>query len=243
MRNSRIFQPVQLASGNVIELSDGAARHVVDVLRLRKDDRLRLFNGIEGEFDATIVDVGKRNVKVNIGQFYPGIAESPLQIHLGQAISRGDRMDITVQKAVELGVHEITPLLTEHCVVKLTAERLTKRQQHWQAIAISAAEQSGRCYIPIVHAPLRLEQWLSQLPAAAFRLLLQPAVDQKITKSTIMPQTVALLVGAEGGLSPAEVKSALTQGFQAQSLGPRILRTETAALVAVSILQSQWGDL
>jgi len=167
--------------------------------------------------------------------------ESPLKLHLGQGISRGDRMDFVIQKAVELGVTEITPLFTERCGVKLDAERLAKRTEQWQKIAIAACEQSGRSVVPLVHTAIQLTKWLAQ-ETKDLKLTLDPWTSDSI-KTIAGSQTIRLVIGPEGGFTDAEVAQTKDAGFMAVRLGPRVLRTETAALTAISALQLQFGDL
>lgn len=244
MRIPRIYVNELIIDGSVFKLPEEAANHVGRVLRMDVGRELILFdgqqhNGIYGEFDAVITDVGKRHVEVKIGEFRPVANESPLAIELGQGISKGDRMDYTIQKAVELGVTSITPLWTERCDVKLKGERLEKKLTHWQQVAISACEQSGRCRVPVIAEPLDLHVWLKTCNSE-----LKWALDPRGPQQTL-PQKISscdLLVGPEGGLSDEEIALALQENFQAKVLGPRILRTETAALAAMSMLQSLYGD-
>ncbi|OYY81783.1 MAG: 16S rRNA (uracil(1498)-N(3))-methyltransferase [Methylophilales bacterium 16-45-9] len=170
-------------------------------------------------------------------------SESPLNITLLQGVSSGDRMDFTIQKAVELGVKQIQPINSQRSVVKLNAERAEKRTEHWQNIAISACEQSGRAVVPKVLAPIALDKWLSQNPQGeSARILLNPIGAKRLAEISKPETEIQLLIGAEGGLSPAEITLAVSQGFQSIVLGPRILRTETAALTAISVMQGLWGD-
>jgi len=162
-------------------------------------------------------------------------------VHLGQGISRGERMDYVVQKSVELGVDKITPLYTERCGVKISKERLAKKIAHWQAVAISACEQSGRCVVPQIMQPQTLSEWLSMQSGIAF--VCDPKSNQRIPHNTEQPTSLSLLIGPEGGLTDDEIKSAYNAGLQSLSLGPRVLRTETAAVVSLSLVQHLWGDL
>ncbi len=164
-----------------------------------------------------------------------------MHIHLGQAISRGERMDYTLQKSVELGVQIITPLFTERCGVDLQGERLEKRMQHWQQVIISACEQSGRCYIPELKAPCSLEKWLMELKVD-LAWIMDPRASTPLSAIQKSVGRVALLCGPEGGLSELELDQAKQHGLLGLLMGPRILRTETAALTALSLLQAQWGD-
>jgi len=200
---------------------------------------VQLFDGSGQEFLGALTEVGKKGVRVELREQFAGQAESPLRIHLGQGLSRGERMDWAIQKAVELGVAEITPIVSERCEVRLKDERADKRLAHWRQVAISACEQCGRSLLPMIHAPLSLADWLA-LVDADLKLVLHP-VAEPLT-SHARPQTLAFLIGPEGGLSDAEVGQATAQAFQAARLGPRVLRTETAPVVALSVAQQLWGD-
>ena len=170
--------------------------------------------------------------------------ESPLKVHLVQGISRGERMDFVVQKATELGVKRITPLLTERGVVKLDDQRAKKRQQHWQKIAASACEQCGRVRLPLLDAPERLDAWLGNKPAhVESDVILRPGATQSLSAIDMPVTKICILIGPEGGFTDAEYQLADAAGFVAVSMGPRVLRTETAAVAALTILQSRWGDL
>lgn len=241
MRIPRIYQPGHLQPGAETELSDDAANHVGRVLRMQSGAELVLFNGDGFNYPAQIIETGKKNVRVKVVAANANPVESPLRIHLGQGISRGDRMDFAIQKAVELGVTEITPLFTERCGVKLDAERLQKRTEQWQKIAISACEQSGRSIVPTVHPALNLDKWLAH-NTNELKLTLDPWT--KDTIKTLTPvSALRLVIGPEGGFSDREVELTTQAGFVAVQLGPRVLRTETAALTAISALQLQMGDL
>jgi len=241
MRTIRLYQPGLLAPGQSTPLCEDAANHAGKVLRMQPGDALELFNGDGHNYAAVITDVGKKQLRVEITNVSPNPVESPLKLHLGQGISRGDRMDFAIQKAVELGVSEITPLFTERCGVKLDAERLEKKREQWQKIVISACEQSGRSVVPPVHMPLTLEKWLAQ-PDDCLKLTLDPWTDATIKQLTPTHQ-LRLVIGPEGGFSDREVTATAQAGFQPVRLGPRVLRTETAALTAIAALQLQLGDL
>lgn len=202
---------------------------------------MRLFDGEGHEAEAEIVSVGRREVRVRVTAVTESGAESPLVVHLGQAISKGDRMDYAIQKATELGVAAITPLYTEHGDVRLKGEREAKKLAHWQAVAVSACEQCGRSRVPTVHPPQTLDAWLATRDET-LRLVLHPSTDTAWQHASDVTR-VALLVGPEGGLSPNEVDAAHAADFTALTLGPRILRTETAPVVALTLLQHHFGDL
>ncbi len=241
MRIPRVFLPVPLAVGAGVELDERAHRHVVDVLRLREGAPLVLFNGEGGQYQAVLEHCGKRHSTVRIGGHQPIDRESPLRITLAQGIARGERMDFVMQKAVELGVSRLVPILTERSTVRLDAKRQERRHKHWQGVVISACEQCGRNILPGI-LPIRdYRQWLKQdIPGT--RLVLDPA--DGVTLADLPADTQAtILVGPEGGLSEAEIKSARDAGFTAVRLGPRVLRTETAALAILTALQVLWGDL
>ncbi len=242
MRNPRIYLEQTFTVGDLVALSDDAFGHVVRVLRLTDGDVITLFNGTEQEFQATLQDVSKKKANANITACAHVNNESPLNIHLGQGISRGDRMDFTLQKSVELGVNSITPLFTERCGVKLTGDRLAKKQDQWQKIVIAACEQSGRSIVPKVNTPMFIDDWLKQ-ETQALKLNLHPRAEHSIMTLPVENDRVRLLIGPEGGLSDSEITRANEQGFVDVLLGPRILRTETAALTAITALQCRYGDL
>ncbi len=241
MRIPRIYTPQSLTVNSIVSLDAEAANHVGRVLRMQTGQILQLFNGDGFDYQTEITDVSKKQVSVKLLDCTETTVESPLAIHLGQGISRGDRMDFAIQKAVELGVTEITPLFTERCGVKLEGERLSKRTEQWQKIAISACEQSGRSKVPKVHAPLSLAQWLAQ-DTKELKLTLDPRASATI-KTLIPAKAIRLVIGPEGGFTEHEIAATAAAQFQGIQLGPRILRTETAALTAISALQLQFGDL
>ncbi len=241
MRVPRIFHHEALVTHSRITLEPGAARHVSRVLRLGSGSPLILFDGRGGTYTATLLEVGKRNVIAEVGAHQADECESPLAVTLAQGVSKGERMDFTIQKAVELGVHKILPLSTERSVVNLKGERLEKKQAHWQGVIISACEQCGRNTLPELLPMLSLPSWLAHAPHGQ-GILLDHRADNTIT-SLQAPTSLTLLIGPEGGLSPSERDSAYAAGYQGVRLGPRVLRTETAALTALAALQSYWGDL
>lgn len=242
MRSIRIFQENSFELGQVTDLSSEAGQHVGVVLRMQPDDELTLFCGDNREFQARIVDVRKKKVSVVITAIASVNRESPRAIHLAQAISKGDRMEWVVQKAIELGVAQITPLITAHCAVRLDETRQAKKQQQWQAIAISACEQCGRNVVPVIHPMLPFSEFIQRC-TSPLKLILHPTAARSWQDLPSSKGDVTLLIGPEGGLSEDEVKRAQSQQFNALALGPRILRTETAAIAALSILQARLGDL
>lgn len=241
MRIPRIYQAGSIPLQQEFALAEDGANHIGRVLRMRAGDELCLFNGDGQNYQALLTAVEKKHVLVKAISSNDNPVESPLKLHLGQGISRGDRMDFVIQKAVELGVTEITPLFTERCGVKLDAERLAKRTEQWQKIAIAACEQSGRSVVPLVHTAIHLTKWLAQ-ETKDLKLTLDPWTSDSI-KTIAGSQTIRLVIGPEGGFTDAEVAQTKDAGFMAVRLGPRVLRTETAALTAISALQLQFGDL
>lgn len=242
MRIPRIFHDDLLQVDQMITLSKDASNHILNVLRLKDEHPLVLFNGDGNEYSAELKIAGKRKAEALILSKLSISVESRLDIHLGQGVSKGDRMDFVIQKAVELGVTEITPLITERCVVKLSQDRWEKKWQQWQKIAVSACEQCGRNVVPKIHAPLPLTEWMQQ-STRQLRLTLNPKTDKRLNQLHVQTEGVRLLIGPEGGLSDSEVYQAEQNGFQDVSLGPRVLRTETAALATLAVLQAQFGDL
>ncbi len=246
MRIPRIFVDQPLNIDQDLLITGSAANHIARVLRMGPGRPLKLFNGQPnashqyGFVEAEVTQADKKTVTVRVKHSVMTQLESPLDIQLGQAISKGDRMDFTIQKAVELGVTQITPLWTEHCDVKLNAERLDKKMQHWQQIAISACEQSGRDRVPQILPAEKLSTWLASSQQDV-RWVLDPR-GQSAASVTTQPKSASILVGPEGGLSDAEVSLAAQHRYEAKLIGPRILRTETAALTAITLMQSMWGD-
>ncbi len=243
MRTIRLLVPDLPPAGGKHCLPAGAAAHAARVLRVSAGDELVLFDGVGGEAPARVVAVRGDTVEVEQAPLAAADRESPLRLTLVQGISRGERMDLVVQKATELGVCRLVPVLTERSVVKLDAGQAAKRLQHWQGIAAAACEQSGRTRLPAIDPVTTLARWLAVAGATAEpRYLLHPGSRQRIRD--LPPSTAAtLLIGPEGGLSPGERERALASGFTELSLGPRVLRTETAALAALAILQATAGDL
>ncbi|MEN3158018.1 16S rRNA (uracil(1498)-N(3))-methyltransferase [Alkalimonas sp. NCh-2] len=240
MRIPRIFVDLPLNTSS-LSLPDEAAAHVGRVLRMQPGDALQLFNGDGKNYSAQIEHLSKKQVQVSVTSSEPNATESNLHLHLGQVISRGDRMDFAIQKAVELGVSVITPLFSERCGVKLDGERLEKKQQQWQKIVHSACEQSGRSQVPKIQPALPLASWLAE-PTKDVKLTLHPWASDTI-KTLVPAQSIRLMIGPEGGFSEQEMAAALAAGYLGIRLGPRVLRTETAALTAISALQLQFGDL
>ena len=239
---SRVYVDQTLNEGATITLPEDAARHLVQVLRMRIGETFIAFNGHGGEYTATLSAIAKRDAQATLSEFHAVDRESPLSITLAQCVSKGDRMDYTLQKAVELGVGTIIPLISSRTVVKLDAERWAKKGEHWQGVIISACEQSGRTRVPQLAAPQDLDDWLANSVSDHLKLVLAPGASKQLRQLDRGSGGVTLLVGPEGGLSEAECALASRHGFIPLALGPRILRTETAGVAALAAIQSQWGD-
>ena len=241
MNLPRFYCREALAPGAHIDLPEPVARHAVRVLRLPPGAAIVLFDGRGGEYEARIQRIERERVVVELGAWRDVECESRLSVTLVQALQAGDKMDFTIQKAVELGVRAVIPVDSRRSVIRLAGERAAKRVAHWQGVAAAACEQCGRNQVPNV-APLeKLEQWLARPPHDGLRLMLLP--DAEETLADLSPfQQVELLIGAEGGLDPQEITAARQAGFRAVRLGPRILRTETAGLAALAAMQALWGD-
>ena len=241
--STRLFVSGALSNDAELVLQGEQANYLGRALRSRVGDSVIVFNGKGGEWPASIEHISKNSVTLRLGVVVESATESPLKIHLVQGISRGERMDFVVQKATELGVSRITPVLTHHGMVKLDQKRADKRRQHWQHVAESACEQSGRTQPPRIDEPLALNTWFGDRDSAGkMEVVLQAAATSSLASLTAPTAGLCLLVGPEGGFSEREYEDAEIAGFQAASLGPRILRTETAALAAVTVAQSCWGD-
>ena len=242
MRIPRIFHPEPLHANSRVALSDNAARHVGRVLRLPAGAQVVLFDGSGGEHPAHIIETGKRELWVECGERMAVDCESPLAITLAQGVSKGERMDYTIQKAVELGVTRIAPIDTERSVVNLRGERRDKRMEHWHGVIISACEQCGRNTLPLLLPMMSYHEWLQQ-PLTGIGLLLDHRAAMGLSSLEFDGSACTLLIGPEGGLSEAERGAAEAAGYRGLRLGPRVLRTETAALTALAAIQSRWGDL
>ncbi|MAL34089.1 MAG: 16S rRNA (uracil(1498)-N(3))-methyltransferase [Marinobacter sp.] len=242
MRIPRIFTNSPLAVGSQCQLDDNAANHVGRVLRMQAGQALLLFNGDGHDYHATITEAGKKHVLVAVTEAAENETESPLRVVLAQTLSKGDRMDYAVQKAVEMGVSEIVPLTTERCDVKLKGDREDKRLRHWQQVAISAAEQCGRARVPEIQPVMTVQQWLEHAQACDLRLVLHHRTEQSLN-TLEKPSSIALMIGPEGGLTAEEIALAESRGFLPVALGPRVLRTETAPVAAIALCQWLWGDI
>lgn len=263
----RLYVPLPLIAGDHLDLPEDAAHHWVRVLRARTGERVQVFDGQGNEAEAELVDVSKRGAQILIHQVSQPDTESALHTHLGQVMSRGERMDYALQKATELGVSEITPLVSERCELRLRGEdRADKKLSHWQRIIISACEQSGRTRVPVLHAPMALADWQAAVeadrrwvlapvftPEAAQEARAEAVVDAVVgpagsgapgtLSAADKPASVAILIGPEGGLSDAEISAATKVGFAPWQLGTRVLRTESAPVAALTLLQWLYGDL
>lgn len=231
----RLYQPVDLEVGATVTLSPTVHQHVIKSLRLRENAEIIIFNGKGGEYLAHITTVDRAHAAVCIDSFDAVSRESSLSIHLGQCVSRAERMDYAIQKSVEVGVSEITPILSARCQFKLPSERMPKRMQHWQRIIISACEQSGRTYVPVLNLPITVSEWAASV--SGFKLVCDGAATSQLAdmRSTA---PINLLIGPEGGLAPEELATCYKHGFGGFSLGKRTLRTETAPIVAITLLHS-----
>lgn len=242
--STRLFVSAPFSNAEDLVLEGEQARYLGRVLRLAPGDRIGVFNSDAGEWQAEITALSKTTVTLRLLDQLPTTTESPLKTHLVQGISRGERMDFVVQKATEMGVKRITPVLTDHGMVRLDDARATKRQQHWQRIAGSACEQCGRIRPPLIDAPVSLNSWFgSATPAESTQLVLRPDATSSLAAIDSRDTKICFLVGPEGGLSEREYDDAAAAGFTPVSLGPRVLRTETAALAVLAIAQALWGDL
>lgn len=241
MRVPRVYLDETFTAGRTLELGAQAARHVTRVLRLRPGASLRVFDGYGVEHDAVLTQVSRERALIETGAALAVDVESPLHITLAQGISRGERMDFVMQKATELGVTRIVPVLSDRSVVRLDSKRAAKRHAHWRSIVIGACEQSGRNRLPQLDTPVSFDHWCADLPQQGLRLML--AADGQQTPRTLTrpgDDQVSLFIGPEGGLSTRERDVLQANRFESVSLGPRILRTETAALAILAILQSLW---
>jgi 16S rRNA (uracil1498-N3)-methyltransferase len=243
MRVTRVYIPAPLVAGTQATLPDAAATHIARVLRLRIGAPLIAFDGGGSDFRCEITAIEGDSVRVTVGQKIAGLPESALRITLVQGVSRGERMDWTIQKAVELGVTAIAPVIMARSVVRLDAEQAQKKLRHWQGIAANACEQCGRSVVPEVRPPQDFAQFLATAPRDGQRFVLSPSGQTSLAGFASVSTRVKLLIGPEGGLDDSELERAQQAGFTPVHLGPRVLRTETAGVVALTMLQTLWGDL
>ncbi len=240
MRSYRVYSSRPVTIDEQCDLDDRASRHLARVLRVKTGDRLSVFNGDGNNYQGAIVSATKHQVSVLIDSVEPADTESSLNTCLALAVSKGDRFEWAIKKATELGVTSVVPILSQRVDVRLSPERWQKKQEHWQQIVISACEQSGRAVVPEVGEPTTLSYWLSHVEAD-LKLVLDPEATPNASHD--QPASIALLIGPEGGLARPELTLASENGFTAIRLGPRVLRTETAPLVALSVLGARWGDI
>jgi 16S rRNA (uracil1498-N3)-methyltransferase len=242
MRQPRVYLDLTLQSGDLITLTPEISHYLSQVLRLKSGDFLRPFNAIDGEYLASIDKSDRKHTSIIIGENQRPACLAKLSVHLGLGLSRGDRMDLAIQKSTELGVASITPLYTQYSEVKFKqADRAGKKIDHWRKIAISAAEQSGRLTPPFVHQPTAVAQWLESAQSS-LKLILTP---EGSTRFAELPygDSCDLLIGSEGGFSPEEIKLSKKSSFVEVTMGQRVMRTETAPIAALAILQYRFGDI
>jgi 16S rRNA (uracil1498-N3)-methyltransferase len=243
MRLTRVYVDSDLGVGQRLTVEGSAGNHIVRVLRLRVGDLLTVFNGRGGEWGGKIDEMRRDTVQVSVLEHRDQERESPFQLTLAQGISRGERMDWVVQKATELGVTRIAPVFTERSVVQLDEKQAARKVQHWRGIAVAACEQSGRNHVPEIADPVSLYDLLEKRAAGDTALLLSPGAPLRIGDVASAAGGATVLIGPEGGLAQAEQETALRRGFTPVRLGPRVLRTETAAVCALTLLQQKFGDL
>lgn len=242
MRIPRFYCPVALQAPSTLELPDSTYHHAIQVLRLKVGEPLILFNGqTAGEYLAVLETITKRSALVRIESYTAIQSESPFPLTLALAIIKPDKMDFALQKAVELGVTAVQPLLTERSVIRVLKDKQDKKLQHWAGILIAACEQSGRTQIPELKPPLTLDEYLNQPPLGA-RIILSPTAQQALG-NTLKTAGIEMIIGPEGGFTEEELERCINAGVQAFSLGPRILRAETACISALTLLQYHYGDL
>mgnify|MGYP000314729661 CR=1 FL=1 len=241
MRIPNIYTDSALSEQEETQLNGQTAQHLVKVLRMKSGDKMRLFNNSGYFYSAHIVDATKKSVSVQVTEKELSTSESTITTHLGQVMSRGDRMDYAIQKSTEMGVSEITPLMSERCELRLNSERELKRISHWQQVAINAAEQCGRAFVPKINPIETVENWVKSRKGD-LSLVLHHRDSQRLDQIKEKPKSIDLLIGPEGGLSEVEIELAIKSNFTPCTFGPRVMRTETAPVACLSILQWLWGD-
>ena len=242
-RTPRIYLPEMTADADTITMGDSAARHLVRVLRLRAGDEFSVFDGRGTERRACLLKTGKKEAIAELHETIEVHAESPLKVTLLQGICRGERMDYVIQKATELGVSTIRPVVMARCVVKPDPSRTEKRLAHWTSVAASACEQCGRAVVPEVTAPVAFGDAIAETDQQDMKVLMDPGTGHPPGELSPAPDGVTVIVGPEGGMEQGEIAAASDAGFSATRLGPRVMRTETAAVAILAVLQSLWGDL
>ncbi|GJM05895.1 MAG: ribosomal RNA small subunit methyltransferase E [marine bacterium B5-7] len=242
MRVPRLFIDIPLTTGEIIKLPRDKAHHISHVLRMRIGDAIKLINDSGEDYQSKIIEISKKSAQIEIGESIRVTNESPLTINLCLAVARGQHMDFSIQKAVELGVKNIIPVISRFSNVKIEDDRVHNKLAHWQNIIISATEQCGRSHLTQIQKPVSFTEWLN-LDASKTRLILHPESQQSMLKINLPTNELTLMIGPEGGFSDDEVEQAQGSGCVPISLGPRILRTETAVVCAVSSAQQLWGDL
>ncbi len=241
IRRPRIYHSQDLAINTNIYLESEAAQHITRVLRMQINDEIILFNNQGGEYLGSIKNIAKKT-EIQIIQYFDRTVESPLVIHLGQSLARGDRMDLVIQKATELGTTHITPLITARSMIKLDEKQLHKKLQHWINITISAAQQCGRTHLPIINTPISFQKFI-MIPFEGNNILFDPNASLCLQSLTLHNKAIRVLIGPESGFTENEILLAKQNQFETYTLGPRVLRTETASITVLSALQLLHGDL
>ncbi|MCK4492790.1 MAG: 16S rRNA (uracil(1498)-N(3))-methyltransferase [Methylococcales bacterium] len=242
MRVSRLYVDSELQLGQTLELETEAAHYLRTVLRLQKNAQVILFNGQGGEYRCILEEVSRKKVSLSIDEKIERSVESPLKVSIGMGLSRSDRMDMTVQKSVELGVYQITPIMTQRSNVVIKKEKLEQKCRHWQKIAQHAAEQCGRTFVPKIHPIMPFNSWVENQAHTVVKVFLDPFSQTALTQLKNPQNEIIVVTGSEGGFCEAEKQTAISHNFIPISLGQRILRTETASLAALSAVQLLWGD-
>ncbi len=243
MRLRRLYAAVDLHPGSTVELPPESARHAVQVLRMRAGDQAVVFDGRGSQYLVRLTRASRRGVAAEVVTEQPALPESPLAVTLAQGLCRREKMDWVMQKATELGVMQIIPVIAERSIVRLDSERAYKRLAHWRAIVAHACEQCGRSRVPVVEPTVAIGDFLATHDPAEAAVVLDPEATATLPNVELAPHRLTLLVGPEGGLAADEAEAAVRHGFVAASIGPRTLRTETAALTAIAIAQTRWGDI
>lgn len=242
MRNTRVYLDTELIPGDRVLLDRETSHYLLNVLKIRNRQTIHVFNGSGGYYESELIIQDKKTLSIQPQRFVDDNRESPLKLTLIQALAKGQKMDFIIQKSVEVGVNRIVPVITEFSNVKIEPDRLENKLKHWRKIVISACEQCGRNILPEISRPMLLGDWLGRDDIST-RLLLLPGEGHSINELEMKDKDISLICGPEGGLSVSEIDSCIDTGYQALSLGPRILRTETAAVAGLIICQSYWGDM